>query len=71
LSYIHFNFNGAATMNNVPTYTVTLKTPSGQIQLDVPTFQGAQAAGRRALFAAAQAGWGDLDTITVEGIANA
>ncbi len=49
----------------VPTYTVTLLTPNGVAQLDVPTYGGPMGAGRRAFWAAVSLGWGDVDEITV------
>jgi hypothetical protein len=47
------------------TYTVTLDTPSGIAQLDVPSTLGPDAAKRRAFFTACALGWGDLDDIMV------
>lgn len=50
------------------TWTVTLRTPHGMAELDVPTTLGPDAASRRAHMAACSLGWGDLDTITVESV---
>jgi hypothetical protein len=49
----------------VRTWTVTLDTPQGQAQLDVPTSLGPDAAERRAILAAASLRWGDIDEIRV------
>lgn len=46
-------------------FLVTLDTPKGQGQLEIPTTLGADAAGRRAFFSACNMGWGDVDTISV------
>lgn len=46
-------------------YLVNLITPTGVGQIEVPTFLGREAAGRRARIAAVQQGWGDLDEVTV------
>lgn len=48
-----------------PRYLVTLDTPRGQGQIEVPTFQGPEAAGRRAHMGACAQGWGDLDEVKV------
>ena len=53
------------------TWTVTLRTPHGIGQLDVPTTQGPEAAGRRAVIAACSLGWGDLDTVEVAAVSPA
>lgn len=47
------------------TYRVTLEVAGGQAVLDVPSFLGADAAGRRAFWTAASLGWGDLHEIRV------
>jgi hypothetical protein len=45
-------------------YVVVVKTKKGLVDLEIPTFQGPVAAGRRAVFAlAAQQVYGDLDEI--------
>ena len=50
------------------TYIVTLTTPHGVGQLEVPTTLGQEAAARRATVAAMSYGWGDFDTLTVESV---
>ncbi len=50
-------------------YLVTLATPKGEAQVEVPSTLGPDAAGRRAYWAAVQARWGDLDEITVTVVA--
>lgn len=50
----------------VPTYLVVLNTPNGTAELEVPTFAGPEAAGRRAFWTACSLGWGDVEEITVE-----
>lgn len=50
----------------VPVYVVTIGTPNGPGVLEVPSFLGPDAAGRRALIAAAAIGWGDLPELTVD-----
>jgi len=53
-------------MTTVPQYRVTVSTPSGEWVMDVPSFQGGDAAGRRALFTvASQDRSTDLDEIKV------
>jgi hypothetical protein len=49
-------------------YLVTLNTPHGQGEIEVPSFLGADAAGRRAAISACAIGWGDLDTVTVASV---
>ena len=49
-------------------YAVTLDTPRGPGVIEVPTFQGPDAAGRRAHLSACAAGWGDLDKVTVASV---
>lgn len=56
----------AAAQGLPPLFTVTLDTPAGPAVLEVPTFQGPAAAGRRAHLTAVHLGWGDLDEITVQ-----
>lgn len=46
-------------------WVVALETPIGFAELIVPTFLGAEAAGRRAVVVAAQMRWGDLDEVDV------
>jgi hypothetical protein len=54
------------TTTAIPVYVVTIGTPNGPGVLEVPSLLGAEAAGRRALMAAAAIGWGDLPELTVE-----
>lgn len=49
-------------------YLVTLITPNGVGQIEVPTFLGPDAAGRRAHMCAVAAGWGDLDEVKVASV---
>lgn len=49
-------------------YLVTLTTPLGTAELEVPSTLGPDAAGRRAFWTAASLGWGDLDEIIVDAI---
>jgi hypothetical protein len=49
----------------IPTYRVTLDVVGGQAILDVPSYLGPDAAGRRAFWTAAALGWGDLHEIRV------
>lgn len=49
----------------VPAYEVVLATPAGDAVFEVPSFQGAEAAGRRAYWTAVSLGWGEPDQITV------
>lgn len=49
----------------IPTYLVTLSTPNGEGSIEVPTFQGSEAAARRAKWSAVSVGWGDVDEVTV------
>jgi hypothetical protein len=49
-------------------YLVTLDTPNGMAQLDVPSMMGPEAAGRRAHISACAIGWGDIDEITVTSV---
>lgn len=46
-------------------FLLTLSTPLGEAQLEVPTLIGENVARHRAIFTACAAGWGDLDEITV------
>jgi len=52
----------------VTDYLVTLTTPHGVGQLEVPTTLGPNAAARRAIVAAMQWGWGNFDNLTVESV---
>jgi hypothetical protein len=60
---------GPAASADQPTgllvYLVTLDTPKGRAELEVPTTLGPDAAGRRAWMTALQLRWGDVDEITV------
>lgn len=49
----------------IPTYEVVLATPGGEVTLEVPTYQGAEVAARRAFWIAVAKGWGEPDEITV------
>lgn len=46
-------------------YLVTVDTPRGRAELEVPTTRGPDAAGRRAWMTAVALRWGDVDEITV------
>ena len=46
-------------------YLVTLDTPHGRAELEVPTLLGPDAAERRAWMTAVRLRWGDIDQITV------
>jgi hypothetical protein len=50
---------------SLKTWTVSLDTELGEAALDVPTTLGPEAAGRRAVVAACQLGWGDIDKIKI------
>lgn len=61
----------------VPTYLVTLTITKkidedtvlvGGGSIEVPTFGGAAAAGKRAKWAAIAAGWGDVDEVEVKSV---
>ncbi len=52
-------------MSAVPTYECVIATPAGDAVLEVPTFQGAEAAARRAFWTAVASGWGEPDQVTV------
>ena len=47
------------------TWSVTVQTPKGLLLVDVPTFQGQEAAERRAHISVVAAGYGDLDEVEV------
>lgn len=49
----------------IPRYLVTLDTPMGQAQLEVPSFLGPNTAKRRAHMTACAIGWGDLPEVKV------
>jgi hypothetical protein len=51
--------------NSLPVYLVTIDTPQGRAELEVPTLRGPAAAERRAWITAVQLRWGDVDEITV------
>lgn len=55
----------AGTVSAVRQYLVTLSTPKGQAELEVPTTLGAEAAGRRAWAVGLAQGWGDVDEVQV------
>ncbi len=42
-------------------YIVTVRSPKGTFDLEIPTFQGPDVAGRRAIVSLAALGKGDLD----------
>jgi len=46
-------------------YAVTLHTPRGEAVIEVPTYLGPEAAGRRAWLAGVQQRWGDVDEVVV------
>ena len=46
-------------------YVITLATPRGVFEVEVPTFLGAKAAARRAHFTLVAKGYGDIDQVTV------
>lgn len=46
-------------------YLVTVSTPKGEAELEVPTTLGPEAAGRRAWLTAVQQRWGDVDEVKV------
>lgn len=49
----------------IPRYLITLDTPLGQGQIEVPSFLGPEVAARRAHISACAIGWGDLNTVIV------
>jgi hypothetical protein len=51
--------------SGLPVYLVTIDTPQGRAELEVPTLLGPAAAERRAWMTAVQLRWGDVDEITV------
>lgn len=51
--------------SRLPVYLVTIDTPQGRAELEVPTLLGPAAAERRAWMTAVQLRWGDVDEITV------
>jgi len=55
-----------ATVNKIPKYLVTLAIGKRKVaQLEVPSFLGPDAAGRRAVMTAAAMRWADLPDIKV------
>lgn len=50
------------------TYLVTVETPKGTAELEVPSTLGPEAAGRRGWMTAVQQRWGDVDEITVTSV---
>jgi hypothetical protein len=54
-----------ASETAVRQYLVTLSTPKGQAELEVPSTLGAEAAGRRAWMTGVQLRWGDVDEVQV------
>ena len=50
---------------SLPVYLVTIDTPQGRAELEVPTLLGPAAAERRAWMTAVRLRWGDIDQITV------
>ena len=59
--------NTDTTATEFRAYTVTLDTPQGEAQLDLKA-TSPDLAGKRAWMAAVQAGWGDLDEVTVTSV---
>lgn len=57
--------DAADGLGSLPVYLVTIDTPQGRAELEVPTLLGPAAAERRAWMTAVQLRWGDLDEITV------
>lgn len=49
-------------------YLVTLNTPKGPGEMEVPSTLGPDAAGRRARITAISIGWGDFDTVDVASV---
>lgn len=49
----------------IPRYLVTLDTPQGQAEIEVPSMLGPNTAKRRAHMAACAMGWGDLPTVKI------
>jgi hypothetical protein len=52
----------------VKRYLVTLATPLGDAEIEVPSALGPDAAGRRAWLTAVNQRWGDVDEITVTSV---
>lgn len=61
----------------VPTYLVTLEiikeidedtVSTGIGSIEVPSYLGADTAGRRAMWSAIAAGWGDVDEVKVQSV---
>lgn len=55
-------------MSDLERYVVTIGTPQGPGEMEVPSTLGPDAAGRRAKMTAFTIGWGDLDELTVESV---
>lgn len=53
------------TTMTIPTYRVELTCAGNIAVLDVPSLQGAEAAGRRAFWSAVAARWADVDQVAV------
>lgn len=49
-------------------FEVHLVAPGGEAVLEVPSFLGPEAAGRRALWSAVALGWGEPDEIVVAAV---
>lgn len=52
-------------MPEIKQYLVTLDTPKGRAELEVPSTLGPEAAGRRAWLTGVQQRWGDVDEVEV------
>jgi hypothetical protein len=50
------------------TYLVTVSTPTGVGELEVPSLSGPDFAGRRGFWTAVAAGWGEPDQVTVASV---
>ena len=57
--------DGTDRPSSLPVYLVTIDTPQGRAELEVPTLLGPAAAERRAWMTAVQLRWGDVDEITL------
>lgn len=53
---------------SVKRYLVTVETPKGTAELEVPSTLGPEAAGRRGWMTAVQQRWGDVDEVTVTSV---
>jgi hypothetical protein len=56
-----------APVVGVPVYRVSLRTPAGPAELEVPSCAGAATARRRAIVTAAALGWGEPPVVQVTG----